>query len=144
MGSWLAGACAAGCAGAAAWTCGAGGGRPVERPGAVRRLVRLGAVVGLAVADLPLLQLGDLLLLLVDDPLCHPPELLVGAVLQLRPGEEDQVLVVGDEQRGEILVGVADELRVLEAVVHDLADALDRQPVPPWRAAPAQDGSSRR
>jgi hypothetical protein len=43
----------------------------------------------LAVADLPLLQLGDLLLLLVQDLLCNPAELLVGAMLQLRAGEED-------------------------------------------------------
>jgi hypothetical protein len=31
---------------------------------------------------------------------------------------------MGDQQRSEILVGIADELHVLEAVVHDFADAL--------------------
>jgi hypothetical protein len=90
----------------------------------VRRLVRPGAIVRLTVTDLPFLQLGDLFLLLVEDLLGHLAELFVRAVLELRSSKEDQILVVGDDKRSEILVGIASELHVLKAVIHDLADAL--------------------
>ena len=79
----------------------------------------------------------DFLLLVDDDFLRDPPQLLVMAVAQLRLRHVDRALVVRDHHGGEVAVDVAGRLDVMPAIILSMADRSppETAPRPPGCAA---------